>query len=362
MKQKNNHYILCGGGTGGHIYPAIAIAEELLTYPETSVHFVGALGKMEMEKVPKAGYNITGMPIRGLQRGKIIENLKLPFQLLASLIKSYKLLKRQKPKAIIGTGGYASAPIAIVASVLKIPVFLQEQNSFPGLVNRKISKYAKCIFTAYPNMEKFFPTSKIHETGNPLRKDLINQLVSTKSQETTKSNKTILVLGGSLGARSINSFFKTEIPNMIQQSDIHWIWQCGKLYLEDCKAELAKYNSNNIELHDFIYNMSEVYNQADLVICRAGALTVSEIALLNKPTIFIPSPNVTDNHQYKNAKVLADKDACVLIEETNLEGQFSRIVELVNNQKEKDIIKKQLTRFSKPNASKDIVNAIHLAL
>lgn len=361
MKQKNNHYILCGGGTGGHIYPAIAIAEELLTYPDTSVHFVGALGKMEMEKVPKAGYDITGMPIRGLQRGKIVENLKLPFQLLSSLIKSYRLLKKQKPKAIIGTGGYASAPIAIVASILKIPVFLQEQNSFPGLVNRKISKYAKLIFTAYPNMERFFPASKIKETGNPLRKDLVNQLVEHKNTE-NKPNKTILVLGGSLGARSINLFFKNEISHMIQQTDIQWIWQCGKLYLEDCKAELAKHQSHNIALHDFIYNMSEVYNQADIVICRAGALTVSEIALLNKPTIFIPSPNVTDNHQYKNAKVLADKEACVLIEETNLQGQFSRIVELVNNQEEQKIIKHNLTRFSKPNASKDIVNAIHLAL
>lgn len=361
MKQKNNHYILCGGGTGGHIYPAIAIAEELLTHPDTSVHFVGALGKMEMEKVPKAGYEITGMPIRGLQRGKIIENLKLPFQLLSSLIKSYRLLKKQKPKAIIGTGGYASAPIAIVASILNIPVFLQEQNSFPGLVNRKISKYAKRIFTAYPNMERFFPGATVCETGNPLRKDLINQLTNTKKTD-SKSPKTVLVLGGSLGARSINTFFKAQIEPMIQEADIHWIWQCGKLYLDNCKAELAKHSSTNIELHDFIYNMSEVYNQADLVICRAGALTVSEIALLNKPTLFIPSPNVTDNHQYKNAKVLADKGACVLVEEIQLETQFQNIVALVNNEKQKESLKTQLIPFSKPNASRDIVNAIHAAL
>lgn len=361
MKQKNNHYILCGGGTGGHIYPAIAIAEELLTYPDTSVHFVGALGKMEMEKVPKAGYNITGMPIRGLQRGKIVENLKLPFQLLSSLIKSYRLLKKQKPKAVIGTGGYASAPIAIVASMLKIPVFLQEQNSFPGLVNRKISKYAQRIFTAYPNMERFFPGTTVLETGNPLRKELMNKIMNA-STESQSAKKTVLVLGGSLGARSINNFFKAHIEAMSQESDINWIWQCGKLYLDDCKAELAKHTSTNIELHDFIYNMSEVYNQADLVICRAGALTVSEIALLNKPTLFIPSPNVTDNHQYKNAKVLADKKACVLVEEKDLEHQFPTIVNLVNNEGEKAILKENLKLFSKPNASSDIVNTIQKVL
>lgn len=361
MTQKNNHYILSGGGTGGHIYPAIAIAEELLTHPDTSVHFVGALGKMEMEKIPKAGYTITGMPIRGLQRGKIVENLKLPFQLLASLIKSYRLLKKQKPKAVIGTGGYASAPVAMVASMLKIPVFLQEQNSFPGLVNRKVSKHAKSVFTAYPNMDKFFPGTKVMETGNPLRKDLINKLTDSKTQE-GKTKKTVLVLGGSLGARSINTFFKTHIADMIQASDITWIWQCGKLYLDDCKAELAKHTSSNIELHDFIYNMSEVYNQADIVICRAGALTVSEIALLNKPAVFIPSPNVTDNHQYKNAKVLADKDACILIEEKHLEGQFSEILTLVNNEGKKEELKTQIKLFSKPKASEDIVNYIHSVL
>ncbi len=361
MKQENNHYILCGGGTGGHIYPAIAIAEELLTYPETSVHFVGALGKMEMEKVPKAGYTITGMPIRGLQRGKILENVKLPFQLASSLIKSYRLLKKQKPKAIIGTGGYASAPIAIVASFLKIPVFLQEQNSFPGLVNRKISKYAKCVFTAYPNMERFFPGTKVIETGNPLRQSLINQL-KTNTQNSKSSNKTVLILGGSLGARSINTFFKDHIPNMINQENTNWIWQCGKLYLQDCKSELSKHNSNTIELHDFIYNMSEVYNQADIVICRAGALTVSEIALLNKPTIFIPSPNVTDNHQYKNAKVLADQLACELIEEKDLDHQFDSIINVLNDTEKLNNLKEHLKPFSKPKASQSIVNQIHSVL
>lgn len=361
MKQKNNHYILSGGGTGGHIYPAIAIAEELLTHPETSVHFVGALGKMEMEKIPKAGYDITGMPIRGLQRGKIVENLKLPFQLMASLFKSYRLLKKQKPKAVIGTGGYASAPVAIVASMLKIPVFLQEQNSFPGLVNRKVSKYAKCVFTAYPDMKRFFPNAEVIETGNPLRKNLISQLKNVDSEQ-KQNKKTVLVLGGSLGARSINTFFKNHISDMVKEENTQWIWQCGKLYLEDCREELSKHSTSNIQLHDFIYNMSEVYNQADIVICRAGALTVSEIALLNKPTVFIPSPNVTDNHQYKNAKVLADKGACVLIEEKNLEGQFSAIVDLLEDKTKQNSLKTELEQFSKPEASKDIVDQIHAVL
>lgn len=361
MKQKNNHFILSGGGTGGHIYPAIAIAEELLKSEDVSVHFVGALGKMEMEKIPKAGYTITGMPIRGFQRGKILVNLKLPFLLISSLIKSYKLLKKQKPVAVIGTGGYASAPMAIMAARLDIPVFLQEQNSFPGLVNRKVSKYAKSVFTAYPVMEKYFPNTKVIETGNPLRQQLMESLTLNNSKEAS-TKKTILILGGSLGARSINTFFVDHLDAMKAEKDIQWIWQCGKGYLENCRKELQKSGASNIELHDFIYNMPDVYNQSDLVICRAGALTVSEIALLNIPAIFIPSPNVTDNHQYKNAKVLADKEACILIEENELNSKFDSIINLVGNAKKLESIKQNLETFSKPNASKDIVTFINANL
>lgn len=358
MNQKNNHFILSGGGTGGHIYPAIAVAEELLKSDNVSVHFVGALGKMEMEKIPKAGYTITGMPIRGFQRGKILVNLKLPFLLASSLYKSYRLLKKQKPVAVIGTGGYASAPMAIMAARLNIPVFLQEQNSFPGLVNRKVSKYAKSVFTAYPTMEKYFPNTEVMETGNPLRQKLMESLTNPTVTEKT-SKKNILILGGSLGARSINTFFIENLEQMKAQDNIQWIWQCGKGYLENCKKELDKSGATNIELHDFIYNMPDVYNQSDLVICRAGALTVSEIALLNKPAVFIPSPNVTDNHQYKNAKVLADKNACILIEEKELESKFETIVSLVTDSEKLNKLKQNLVSFSKPDASKDIVNFIN---
>lgn len=356
MTQKTNHYILSGGGTGGHIYPAIAIAEELLKQPETSVHFVGALGKMEMEKIPKEGFEITGMPIRGFQRGKIITNLKLPFLLVYSLIKSFFLLKKQKPKAVIGTGGYASAPVAMVASFLNIPVYLQEQNSFPGLVNRKVSKFAKYVFSAYPNMDKYF-ACEVVETGNPLRGKLIESIRSDETKSES-SKKTILILGGSLGARSINSFFMDHLDQMRELKDIQWIWQCGKLYKSDCETAVNKSKSSNIELHDFIYNMPDVYAQADVIICRAGALTVSEIALTNKPAIFIPSPNVTDNHQYKNAKVLADKGACRLIEEKELSEKFEEIVEFVYNTENQQAIKTELKAFSKPNASESIVKYI----
>jgi UDP-N-acetylglucosamine--N-acetylmuramyl-(pentapeptide) pyrophosphoryl-undecaprenol N-acetylglucosamine transferase len=355
---KQNHFILSGGGTGGHIYPALAIAEALEAYPNTSVSFVGALGKMEMEKIPQAGYKILGLPIRGLQRGKIWANLSLPFRIITSLTKSYFHLKKVQPKAVIGTGGYASAPIALVASWLKIPVYLQEQNSFPGLVNRKMAKYAQKVFVAYPNMDRFFPENKIIYSGNPIRKNILEKLqVKTENQTSTPK---LLILGGSLGARSINDFFIQHIETLAKES-IEIQWQCGKLYEKQCKDAWEKAGRpENIHIQAFIQNMAEAYAQAHLVLCRAGALTVSEIALMQKPAIFVPSPNVTDNHQYKNALALAEKNAALLWEEKQLKEEHSLqyLLTTLEDQELQGKLKSEIVQFSKSKASEEIAKQI----
>lgn len=355
MKTKDK-YIVSGGGTGGHIYPALAIAEILQNEYDAEILFVGATGKMEMEKVPHAGFKIKGLPIRGFQRGSIIKNISLPFRLIWSLVLSFFLLLKQKPKAVIGTGGYASAPLVIMASLLKIPVYLQEQNSFPGMVNRKMVRFANKIFVAYPNMNRFFPSSKIVETGNPIRSVIIENF--KKVENTTQNKKVCLVLGGSLGARAINNFFIDNIKT-IKEEDFDVVWQCGASYYEKCKEELEKNgNPKNIKLFAFIKDMATEYSKATIVVCRSGALTVSEIALVNKPTIFIPSPNVTDNHQYHNAKSIADYKACKLVAEKDLDSFYPTMVDFLKNESLQNNIKENLQQFSRPEASKDIVTII----
>jgi UDP-N-acetylglucosamine--N-acetylmuramyl-(pentapeptide) pyrophosphoryl-undecaprenol N-acetylglucosamine transferase len=357
MKTKTEvKYLISGGGTGGHIYPAVAIAQALEEKENAEVLFVGAKGKMEMEKIPSLGYSIVGLPIRGFQRGKIMANLLLPFRLLISLCKSFFLIKKHKPKAVVGTGGYASAPLVMMASVMKIPVFLQEQNSFPGLVNRKMVRFAKKIFVAYDGLEKFFPKSKIDITGNPIRTNIVKEL--TKKQEISKSTQRILILGGSLGAKALNDFVSSNIEQ-IKSSDTEWVWQCGKGYTQQCEDILAKHgNPNQIQLKPFIQDMAKEYALADVVLCRSGALTVSEIALAGCATVFVPSPNVTDNHQYHNAKSIAEKEGCILLPEKELSGFYDSLISLVNDEKRKESLKANLAQFSKPTASVDIAQII----
>ena len=294
-------FILSGGGTGGHIYPAIAIANELKKrFPEAEFLFVGAKDKMEMQKVPQAGYAIKGLWIAGLQRKLTLQNALFPIKLLSSLWESRKILKSFKPDVVIGTGGFASGPLLNVANSLNIPTLIQEQNSYPGITNKLLSKKAAKICVAYENLERFFPKEKMILTGNPVRQDLID--VSSKREEAIAffkldpKKKTLLVLGGSLGARRINQLIEKELQGLLSQK-VQIIWQCGKLYLED----YSKYNSAQVQVVAFIERMDLVYAAADVVISRAGASSVSELCIVGKPVIFIPSPNVAEDHQTKNA-------------------------------------------------------------
>lgn len=357
MKYK---FILSGGGTGGHIYPAIAIANELKSrFPDAEFLFVGAQDKMEMQKVPQAGYEIEGLWIAGIQRKLTLQNAMFPLKLVKSLLKSRKIIKRFKPDAVIGTGGFASGPLLKMASNMNIPTIIQEQNSYPGITNKWLSKKANSICVAYENLERFFPKEKIVFTGNPVRQDLLD--VDSKRNEgityfkLDASKKTLLVLGGSLGARRINQLIEKELDFLLAEG-MQVFWQCGKLYFDEYK----KYNEReNVQVVSFIDRMDLIYAAADFVISRAGASSVSELCLIGKPVLFIPSPNVSEDHQTKNAKAIVDKKGAILLKESELDGQFentfSNLISDENLQKE---LSQNIKTLAKPNATKDIVEEI----
>lgn len=352
-------FIISGGGTGGHIYPAIAIANELKwRFPKAEFLFVGAQDKMEMQKVPQAGYAIKGLWIAGLQRKFTLQNLLFPVKLLSSLLKSRAIIKSFKPDVVIGTGGFASGPLLQMANSLNIPTLIQEQNSYPGITNKLLSKKANKICVAYENLERFFPKEKMILTGNPVRQDLIN--IVSKREEAIKffnldpSKKTLLVLGGSLGARRVNQLIEKE-KDSILNLNVQVIWQCGKFYLDEYK----KYNSDSIQVFAFLDRMDLVYAAADFVISRAGASSVSELSIVGKPVLFIPSPNVAEDHQTKNSKSIVDKNGALMIRESELDENFNTIFsDLVTN----EILQKQLSenikKLAKVNATKDIVDEI----
>jgi len=352
-------FILSGGGTGGHIYPAVAIANELKSrFPNAEFLFVGAKDKMEMQKVPQSGYKIEGLWIAGLQRKLTLQNAMFPFKLIDSLWKSRKILKKFKPNVVIGTGGFASGPLLQMANTLNIPTVIQEQNSFPGITNKLLSKKANKICVAYENLEQFFPKEKLILTGNPVRQDLIN--IESKKAEAIHyfnldaTKKTLLVLGGSLGARRVNQLIEKELKK-IGSLDVQVIWQCGKLYFEDYK----KYNSENVQVLAFIDRMDLVYAAADIVISRAGASSVSELCIVGKPVIFIPSPNVAEDHQTKNAKSIVDKKGALMIKETELDSEFSLVFEaLLKDQGKQEQLSKNIKLLALPNATKQIVDEI----
>ena len=371
---KKYKFILSGGGTGGHIYPAVAIANELKShFPDAEILFVGAQDKMEMQKVPQAGYKIEGLWIAGLQRKLTLQNLMFPFKLLSSLLKSRKIIKKFQPDAVIGTGGFASGPLLQVANSCNIPTVIQEQNSYPGITNKLLSKKANAICVAYENLERFFPKEKIVFTGNPVRQDLLD--IDSKREESIAyfnldaSKKTLLVLGGSLGARRVNQLIEKELDFFLA-NDIQVFWQCGKLYYEDYK----KYDGNfqqpitqnlqpttfkNVQVVAFIDRMDLIYAAADFVISRAGASSVSELCLVGKPTIFIPSPNVAEDHQTKNAKAIVDKNGAILLKENELEDKFeTTFSDLISNENLQNELSQNIKKLGKPNATKDIVEQI----
>jgi UDP-N-acetylglucosamine--N-acetylmuramyl-(pentapeptide) pyrophosphoryl-undecaprenol N-acetylglucosamine transferase len=356
---KNPRFIISGGGTGGHIYPAIAIANELKSrYPEAEFLFVGAKDKMEMQKVPQEGYAIKGLWIAGIQRKITLDNAMFPLKLTSSLLNSFKIIKNFKPDVVIGTGGFASGAVLKVASMLGIPTVIQEQNSYPGITNKLLAKKANKICVAYENLESFFPKDKMILTGNPVRQDLINEASKSEAISYFKldaNKKTLLVLGGSLGARRINQLIEKELDFLLSQN-IQIIWQCGKLYLND----YSKYNEkDNVQVVAFIDRMDLVYAAADVVISRSGASSVSELCIVGKPTIFIPSPNVAEDHQTKNAKAISDKNGAILIKESELETQFETIFsDLISNESKQLELSQNIKKLALPNATKQIADEI----
>ncbi|MDX1721155.1 MAG: undecaprenyldiphospho-muramoylpentapeptide beta-N-acetylglucosaminyltransferase, partial [Salegentibacter mishustinae] len=313
--KKDLRVILSGGGTGGHIYPAIAIANEIKTrFPKVKILFVGASDRMEMEKVPQAGYKIKGLWISGIQRKLTMSNLMFPFKLLSSLAKSRRIIKEFKPDVVIGTGGFASGPLLKVASSKGIPSLIQEQNSFPGITNKLLAKQVDKICAAYEEVKRFFPAEKTVITGNPVRQDLlkidVNKEMALKHFSLDKDKKVVLVLGGSLGARRINQLVEANLERF-KKENIQLIWQTGKLYFEEYK----KYNSGLVQTHLFLNEMNFAYGAADVIISRAGAGTVSELSIVGKPVLFVPSPNVAEDHQAKNALAVVKKNAAMMLKE-----------------------------------------------
>ncbi|CAG0999676.1 MAG: undecaprenyldiphospho-muramoylpentapeptide beta-N-acetylglucosaminyltransferase [Bacteroidetes bacterium] len=328
--------IISGGGTGGHIFPAIAIANALKQLqPNTEILFVGAQGKMEMEKVPTAGYKIIGLPVVGLQRRLTLKNLKFPFLLYKSLQQAKRIIKEFNPAVVVGVGGYASGPMLKIACKKNIATLIQEQNSFPGLTNRLLAKKVNKICVAYPNMENFFPKNKIILTGNPVRQDISN-LEAKRARgyelfQLSPNQKTVLVVGGSLGAKTINESILAGLENF-SNHQIQLIWQTGKSFYEVAKNATQKYHKNSIFCFDFISQMDYAYAIADVVVSRAGAISISEICLAAKAAILVPSPNVAEDHQTKNALALINNNAAELVKDNEAkELLVKKVIDLLND-------------------------------
>ncbi|GAA3512885.1 undecaprenyldiphospho-muramoylpentapeptide beta-N-acetylglucosaminyltransferase [Aquimarina addita] len=359
MKQEPR-IIVSGGGTGGHIYPAIAIANELKRrYPEAAILFVGAKDRMEMEKVPQAGYEIKGLWISGIQRKLSVSNLLFPFKLLSSLWKSRKIIKQFNPDVVIGTGGFASGPLLKMAAIAKVPTVIQEQNSYPGITNKWLAKGADKICVAYDGMERFFPKDKIIKTGNPVRSDLLE--IGSKQEEAIAKyrldaeKKTVLIIGGSLGARRINQLIENEL-DFFASKEVQLIWQCGKLYYK----EYQKYNERaDIQVHEFLDTMDLAYAASDAIVSRAGASSVSELCIVAKPTLFIPSPNVAEDHQTKNADAIVKQSGARMLKESELEEWFQKtITQLLELEAMKIKMTHAIKKLALPNATNEIADEI----
>lgn len=356
--------VISGGGTGGHIFPALAIANEIKKrYPNVEILFVGAEGKMEMEKVPAAGYKIVGLPIVGLQRKLTVKNLALPFKLMKSLSLAKKILKDFKPEVVIGVGGYASGPTLKMAQRLGIPTLIQEQNSHPGKTNRLLAKKVKAVCTAYEGLESVFPPATIRLTGNPVREEL-NQTSRNREdafkefESLDPAKKTILVMGGSLGARTLNEAVLHGM-HLLEAADTQILWQCGKYYFESMREELEAHKKAPIYLTDFIARMDAAYGVADVIISRAGALSISELCIVGKPTILVPSPNVSEDHQTKNAMALVNSKAAILVKDSVAKDQLiSKALELLKEEDHMHELRIAIKRMARPNATTDIVDVI----
>ena len=360
---KKYRIIISGGGTGGHIYPAIAIANKLKEkWVNPEILFVGALGKMEMQKVPEAGYPIKGIWISGIQRKLSLKNLLFPLKVVYSIIQSYFIIQKFKPDLAIGLGGFASGPLLWVASSKNIPTLIQEQNSYAGITNKWLSKKVDVICVAYDHMARFFPAGKIVITGNPVRSDILGlaskKVAACQYFKLDPGKKTMFIMGGSLGARTMNISVFNKIDSLIQH-DIQAIWQIGKIYYDDYLTKMKDMDLSLIRPYEFINEMAFAYAAADLVISRAGALSISELCIAGKPVVFVPSPNVAEDHQTKNAFALAEKDAAIMVNDKDAPASLiDTAIELLANENQMQQLATNIKKMAMPDASERIFEEI----
>lgn len=362
-QQRPKRVIISGGGTGGHIFPAISIANALRRIdPETEILFVGAEGRMEMEKIPAAGYRIIGLPVAGLRRSISLQNFTVLLKLLKSLNKAKKVIKDFAPDVVVGVGGYASGPVLRQAGRMGIPTLIQEQNSYAGVTNKLLAKRASKICVAYDGMEKYFPKEKLIKTGNPVRQNFEN-LEDLEDEalcffRLNKDFPVVLVLGGSLGAGSINNCLSENI-NILRESDCQWLWQTGKHYFENVKALVSKSVGGNISVHGFINRMDYAYAAADIIISRAGAGTISELCLVGKPVILIPSPNVAEDHQTRNAEALSKKEAALLISDREaIKTLVDETIKLISDGERRSKFSENIRRMADRDADMRIAEEV----
>ena len=365
MKNGRPRVIIGGGGTGGHVFPAISIANAIKKrWYDAEILFVGAKDRMEMERVPAAGYRIVGLPVSGFDRKHLLKNIVVAIKLLKSMYMANKIIADFKPDVVVGVGGYASGPILRAAASKGIPTLIQEQNSYPGVTNKMLADKAVKICVAYEGLEKYFPKEKIVITGNPCRQDL------TVSEENRKKGieffrldperETILLIGGSLGAKTLNESVVSAFPKIERADDVQVIWQCGKYYYDNIKQLQAEGKiPSNIRLYDFISQMDYAYSVADLIISRAGAGSISEFCLLGKPVILVPSPNVAEDHQTKNAQALVEKDAAIMIADSDAPSSlFDMALEVVRDEERLKLLSNNIAKFAQPYSADRIVDEI----
>lgn len=363
--KKEYRIIVSGGGTGGHIFPALSIADAIKSkYPDAKILFVGADNRMEMQRVPDAGYEIVGLPIAGFNRKNMLKNIKVLWLILKSQRMAKKIIKKFAPHAVVGVGGYASGPTLKMAAGMNIPTLIQEQNSYAGVTNKILAKTAKMICVAYDGMERFFPKEKIKFTGNPVRCSLIkmrtNRSEAIKAMGLEENKKCVLIVGGSLGARSINEAILANIETIRENGNINFIWQTGKLYFKEMKERCAAIGKPaNLTITDFVSNMAAALGAADLVISRAGAGSISEFALLGKAVVLVPSPNVSEDHQTKNAMALVEKDAAIHVPDSKAKEDMIKVaVETVLDPEKIEALEKNVEKLGKPNAAEVIAEEV----
>lgn len=357
--------IISGGGTGGHIFPAVSIANEIRAKcPKAEILFVGAEGRMEMQRVPAAGYPIKGLPVAGFDRKNLLKNIPVLFKLIKSRAMARQIVKDFQPDVAVGVGGYASGPTLNVCGALGIPTLLQEQNSYAGVTNKLLAKHASRICVAYDGMERFFPADKILFTGNPVRQNLLDESLSkeeaVRAFGLVPGKRTILIVGGSLGARTVNESILGNLPLVRQQSSVQFIWQTGKYYSEEIRAELERRGKPaNLVVMDFISDMRQAYAAADLVISRAGAGSISEFCLLGKPVVLVPSPNVAEDHQTKNALALVQKEAALYVPDADARRTLLPLaINTVTDHDKLDSLSRHIRQLAKPNAASDIADEV----